>query len=143
MNNTGTCPDSDIKFTCVLPHFVALCPVLLYIIAQSYRTGIALISVRHLSPPTLCIYPALATRYGTCHHHQPTACQTGGKVNLPRELMEKLKTVLPLGSPILAPSGDYVVVAPSCDYSQPVSAKSTNRIRCFTLRTVLLPTGVK
>ena len=101
MNNTSTCPDSDIKFTCVLPHFVALsmalCPVLLYnyfFIAQSYKTGIALISVRHLSPPTHCIYSALATRHGTCNHHQPTACQTGGKVNLSRELMKKLKTVL-------------------------------------------------
>ena len=81
MNNTGTCPDSDIKFTCVLPHFLALCPVLLYIIV-------------HRSPPALFIYPALATRHGTCNHHQPAAYQIGGKVNLSRELMMKLKTVL-------------------------------------------------
>ena len=45
---------------------------------------------------------------------------------------------------LLAPSGDYVVVSPSGDYSQPaISPKSTNRICCFTLSTVLLPTSVK
>ena len=121
MNNTGTCLDRDINFTGVLSHFVALCLVLLYIIAQSYKPGIALISFRHLSPPTLCIYPALTTHDGTCNHHQPTAYQTSGKVNLPRELMKKLKTWMPDlgGSTILAPSGDYVVVAPSGDYTKP------------------------
>ena len=47
-------------------------------------TCIAVISDRHLSPPTLCIYPALATRHGICNRHEP-ACQIGGKVHLPRE----------------------------------------------------------
>ena len=36
--------------------------------------------------------------------------------------------------------GDYVLLAPSGDYNQ---SKSTNRIRCFTSRTVLLPTSAK
>ena len=46
---------------------------------------IALISDRHLLPPTLCIYPSLATHHGSCNHHEPAACQIGGRVNLPRE----------------------------------------------------------
>ena len=52
----------------------------------SYKTGIALISDRHLSPPTLCIHPALATHHGICNRHEPGAWHIGEKVNLPREL---------------------------------------------------------
>ena len=47
------------------------------------------------------------------------------------------------GEALLAPSGDYVLLAPSGDYDQSIPPKSTNRIRCFTSRTVLLPTSAK
>ena len=47
------------------------------------------------------------------------------------------------GEALLAPSGDYVLLAPSGDYDQSIPPKSTNRIRCFTSRTVLLPTPAK
>ena len=47
------------------------------------------------------------------------------------------------GWALLAPSGDYVLLAPSGDYNQSIPPKSTNRIRCFTSRTVLLPTSAK
>ena len=47
------------------------------------------------------------------------------------------------GEALLAPSGDYVLLAPSGDYNQSIPPKSTNRIRCFTSRTVLLPTSAK
>ena len=47
------------------------------------------------------------------------------------------------GGALLAPSGDYVLLAPSGDYNQSIPPKSTNRIRCFTSRTVLLPTSAK
>ena len=47
------------------------------------------------------------------------------------------------GEALLVPSGDYVLLAPSGDYSQSIPSKSTNRIRCFTSRTVLLPTSAK
>ena len=61
----------------------------------SYKTStcIALISDRHLSPPTLCIYPALATRHGMCNRHAP-ACQSGRKVNLTKNENEQTETVL-------------------------------------------------
>ena len=90
-------------------------------------TCIAVISDRHLSPPTLCIYPALATRHGICNRHEP-ACQIGGKVQLPREQNSKYflnrtnmdatascstsREVRP------APSGDYVLLPPSGDYNR-------------------------
>ena len=45
------------------------------------------------------------------------------------------------GEALLAPSGDYVLLTPFGDQSIP--PKSTNRIRCFTSRTVLLPTSAK
>ena len=48
-----------------------------------------------------------------------------------------------VGEALLAPSGDYVLLAPSADYNQSIPPKSTNRIRCFTSRTVLLPTSAK
>ena len=48
-----------------------------------------------------------------------------------------------MGEALLAPSGDYVLLAPSGDYNQSIPPKSTNRIRCFTSRTVLLPTSAK
>ena len=47
------------------------------------------------------------------------------------------------GGALLAPSGDYVLMAPSGDYNQSIPPKSTNRIRCFASRTVLLPTSAK
>ena len=43
----------------------------------------------------------------------------------------------------VAPSGDYVLLAPSGDCNQTIPPKSTNRIRCFTSLTVLLPTSGK
>ena len=43
----------------------------------------------------------------------------------------------------VAPSGDYVLLAPSGDCNQTIPHKSTNRIRCFTSLTVLLPTSGK
>ena len=43
----------------------------------------------------------------------------------------------------VAPSGDYVLLAPSGDCNQSIPPKSTNRICCFTSLTVLLPTSGK
>ena len=89
MNNTGTCPDIDSDFL-KYPNW----PSSWWWWSMddhdgtwkiSYKTGIALISDRHLSPPTLCIYPALATHHGICNRHEPGAWHIGEKVNLPRE----------------------------------------------------------
>ena len=110
----------------------------------------ALFSDRHLSPPTLCIiYPALATRHEVCNRREPAACKIGGKANLPRELKWTnwnspcLKITNMDARSRVAPSGDYVLLAPSGDYNQTIPPKSTNRIRCFTSLTVLLPTSGK
>ena len=93
MNNTGTCPDIDSDFLkypnwpraensfgswhC-LQSCMAMAPLPWAAMGMddgtwkiSYKTGIALISDRHLSPPTLCIYPALATHHGICNRHEP------------------------------------------------------------------------
>ena len=104
MNNTGTCPDIDSDFlkypnwpraensfgSC---HCLQSCMVMGMVHGWwnllgkiSYKTGIALISDRHLSPPTLCSYPALATHHGIYNRHEPGDWHIGEKVNLPREL---------------------------------------------------------
>ena len=104
--NTGTCPDIDSDFL-KYPnwpragnsfgswHCLQSCMAMGMVHGMddgtwswkiSYKTGIALISDRHLSPPTLCIYPALATHHGICNRHEPGAWHIGEKVNLPREL---------------------------------------------------------
>ena len=94
MNNTSTCPDTDSDFLkCAKPksrEFIrdrelAFLQTLAWMM-EDFKTStrIAVISDRHISPPTLCIYPALAIRHGICNRHEP-ACQIGGKVHLPRE----------------------------------------------------------
>ncbi len=107
MNNTSTCPDTDSDFLkCAKPKSREFIRELAFLQCCSFfkvqtlfachagmamgmedfktSTCIAVISDRHLSPPTLCIYPALATRHGSCNRHEP-ACQIGGKLHLPRE----------------------------------------------------------
>ncbi len=90
MNNTGTCPDTDSDFLkCAKPKSREFTRELAFLQTLAWKisklpTCIAVISDRHLSPPTLCIYPTLATRHGSCYRHEP-ACQIGGKLHLPRE----------------------------------------------------------
>ena len=93
IHNTGTCPDTDF-LKCASPrtensfgswHFLQVQKVAWPWSWNWKISCIALISDRHLLPPTLCIYPAPSTDHGRCNHHEPTACQIGGRVKLPRE----------------------------------------------------------
>ena len=113
MNNTGTCPDTDSQL-CDFLKCAKSKQLIRELISYKTSTCIALISDRHLSPPTLCIYPALATCHGICNRHEP-ACQIDGKVNLPRE--QKLTKTNKLKITKMATS-DYVLLAPSGDYIQ-------------------------
>ena len=104
MNNTGTCPDIDSQIPQLTKSREFIRELTLLAIMHGhgpvamgmgrawmmelgrFHTKLALISDRHLSPPTLCIYPALATHHGICNRHEPGAWHISEKVNLPREL---------------------------------------------------------
>ena len=107
MNNTGTCPDTDSDFLkCAKPkspraensygswHFFKrshslINPSLAWKISK-LPTCIAVISHRHISPPTLCIYPALATRHGICNRHAQAGMSNQWKATLGKRTKLKL-----------------------------------------------------
>ena len=110
----------------------------------SNKTGIALISDRHLSPPTLCIYPALATHHGICNRHEPGhdiswKCKLAKRTKNEQSLLKITKMdAISVVEALLAPSGDYVLLAPSGEYNQsippnkPIEYAVSRRVRYYS-----------
>ena len=145
MNNTGTCPDTDSDFLRIHSGVG---------IFLAWKISIQKWHRANIGSPSFTIH----SLYLSCTSHSSWNLQSTSAHGMSNRWKSKLakitneqtekqslqQTWMPdLGGKLLAPSGDYVAIAPSGDYSQPISPKSTNRIRCFTLRTVLLPTSVK
>ena len=168
MNNTGTCPDIDSDFL-KYPnwpraensfgswHCLQSCMAMGMVTVHGWWNLEDFIKNWHranLGSPSFTTH----SLYLSCTSHSSRNLQSSWARGMTHRWKSKLAKrtkneqsllkitkmdAISVGEALLVPSGDYVLLAPSGDYNQSIPPKSTNRIRCFTSRTVLLPTSAK